>query len=206
MIDKNNLCMHLNPKLYRYVQSFVHQNYQKTVKTLFDFLDVREGDSIVELGCGDGLFAKFFTERNCKYFGIDIDKERIKVAQKQYPKATFFVSNLEKFDFSLISPSTKFFCHGVLHHLNDKQCKKIIKDIFSYNEKSRFVAIEPIRPKSLQNPLATIVIKLDDGKYIRKLDEWRDIYRESLTKSQIFNLFPRWPTNKLAVLLTSHKI
>ena len=196
--------MHLSPKMYHIVQCLVHGNYEKTLKILSKMLDIENGDIIVELGSGDGGFSRNILQMGCQYYGIDADEERVKIAQQNIPKASFFASDLIDFDFSTIPITKQYFCHGLLHHLDDEQCKKLIKKIIGIDDNVRFVTIEPVRPITwYSNPIGTIVSNMDDGDYIRTIDSWKELFNPWLSKLEILNLFPRWPIPFVFCLLES---
>jgi len=166
--------MHLSPKMYYIVQHLVHGDYKNTLNRLTTMLDIGENKVVVELGCGDGGFSEFFIKKGLQYYGIDNNSARIRVAQKKMPYGKFFVADVENFDFSTLPHCNLFFCHAVLHHIDDNQCNKLIKNILSLDENVKFVIIEPIRPETwYSNPVSTIIANLDDGNYTRTLGEWK---------------------------------
>lgn len=54
---------------------------------------VRDDYSIIDLGCGSGLFAGHFKEN--PYTGIDSNKEAIKSCLKQFPDATWVLGTMK---------------------------------------------------------------------------------------------------------------
>jgi len=195
--------MYLSPKLYHFVQYVAHGNYASTLNRLNKMLCVHHGDVVVELGCGDGGFAEYFLKQGCKYFGIDQDEERIIIAKKKILEGSFITGNLMNFDFNSIPKSKHYFCHGLLHHLDDEQCHKLIKRVMSINNDMKFVTIEPIRPNPwYSNPIATFLANMDDGDYIRTHNSWKNLLNEWLKKSETMNrLPPRWLVPAMFALL-----
>jgi len=194
--------MHLSPKLYHVVQIVAHGDYSKTLTKLYSLLNINHGDVVVELGCGDGGFAKYFLNKGCKYFGIDLDKERIKIAQQKNPEGKFFASDLMDFDWTSLPQSKKYCCKGLLHHLSDEQCKKLIKKVTSLNKEIKFLAVEPIRPNTwYSNPLGTFFANMDDGKYIRKINPWKELFGPWLETIETMSRRPRWPVDALFAIL-----
>lgn len=194
--------MHLNASLYHLTQRIVHGNYYNSLRILEELLELKQNDTVVELGCGDGILASYFIDRGYRYYGIDVDIERIKKAQK-IAGGHFFASDLLQFDFSNIPPSTKFFCYGVLHHLSDNQCIQLLNKITSLRKDIRFAIIEPVRPSTWQsNPFSSIVFRFDDGKYIRTLESWKKICNPFLKKVELKKLSARWPIDIIIALLS----
>jgi len=194
--------MHLNPKTYHFVQWLAHGNYKNTLKRLDEFLEIKKNDNIIELGCGDGGFANHFINSNYNYYGVDVDVDRIKVAQEKIPRAKFFASDILKFDLRTLPANSKIFCHGVLHHIKDEECKKLIENVLELKNDMFFVAIEPIRSKHwYTNPIGTFLTQIDDGKYIRTFDEWMNLFKNLIERKEIMSQLPRWPVDALFVKL-----
>ena len=53
--------------------------------------NIKQNQSVLEIGCGCGAFLYFFHKKKIKLFGIDNSKELIKVAKKFFKKNNFFV-------------------------------------------------------------------------------------------------------------------
>ncbi|MFQ6051161.1 MAG: class I SAM-dependent methyltransferase [Candidatus Hydrothermarchaeota archaeon] len=59
-------------------------NLNSIIKPLIEFSGIRDGDRIVDLGCGTGTLAIAIAElnKNTKIYGIDISRESLRVAKK----------------------------------------------------------------------------------------------------------------------------
>ena len=79
--------------------------------------------NIVDLGCGDGIFANFLTlkSKNRKVFGIEISNERLKHADKKIPNAKFLAGDITKLQ---IPPADSILLVHVLHHLLSYQSQE----------------------------------------------------------------------------------
>jgi len=80
---------------------------QDTVEAMLDMVDLKDGDVVWDLGCGDGRMVISAAKRkNIKGFGVDIDPERIKESKENAEtagvadKVEFRVANLFNTDFS----------------------------------------------------------------------------------------------------------
>ncbi|MDO8429942.1 MAG: class I SAM-dependent methyltransferase [bacterium] len=73
---------------------FVLGNYQKDLilPNLLRLLDIKKGETILDLGCGPGFFAKEFSKKGAKIIGADIAEELILIAKKNFPEGDFSVS------------------------------------------------------------------------------------------------------------------
>ena len=194
--------MHLSPQMYHLAQYITCGNYGDTLKKLYEFLNIKSGDVVIELGSGDGGFSKYLIQKGCKYYGIDLDKDRVKIAKQKEPGANFIAADLLNFDFTTLPSSTKYFCHGVLHHLDDSKCKELFKKVTSIREYIQFVAIEPVRPdRWYTNPVGTLISNMDEGNYVRTLNSWSELFQPWLKKMDVLSRMPRWPIPAVFALL-----
>jgi len=107
---------------------------KKEEKTLLPFIKLNQNAKVLDLGCGNGRWAKILLPKISKYIGVDVSKEFIKLAEKTIKdeKAGFvclpaqnYLSD-EKFDLVLVI--------GLITYMNDEDirklslnCKKMLK-------------------------------------------------------------------------------
>ena len=84
---------------------------------------IKDGDKILDAGCGNGRLVKLFDHVNIDYTGIDNSEELIKIAKNNFPEKSFFVGDVLKLPFPNGS-FTVIFCWAVLHHLPGKKLRK----------------------------------------------------------------------------------
>ncbi len=73
--------------------------YQKTLilPNLIRLLEIKKGETILDLACGQGFFSRELHKAGAKVMGLDISEELVKIAQKSSPKEIqFFVSSADK--------------------------------------------------------------------------------------------------------------
>ena len=56
-------------------------------------LDPKKGEKILDVGCGQGVFARKLAERGAEVTGIDASKNLIKLAQKRSPHIKYLVAD-----------------------------------------------------------------------------------------------------------------
>jgi len=92
---------------------------------------VKDGDVILDLGCGNGRVFELFNDKKINYFGVDNCEELIKKAKEKYqsPNAIFLVEDALNLSFE----NQKFdaiFCIAVLNHIPSKELRiKVLKNI-----------------------------------------------------------------------------
>ena len=72
---------------------FYNENLEMptTLKLLGDI----KGKTVLDLGCGPGIYAKILTEKGAKVKGIDISSRLLEIAEKEAPEAEFKRGNAE---------------------------------------------------------------------------------------------------------------
>jgi len=58
---------------------------------------LKPGMSIIDLGCGTGFSAGYFFKNGMKVEGVDLSARMIKIAQRNYPKIKFSVTDMRQF-------------------------------------------------------------------------------------------------------------
>jgi SAM-dependent methyltransferase len=164
-------------------------------------MNVSNSLSVLELACGIGNLADLFSPEI--YLGIDIAADRITVAQKEHPEYRFQVCDSTSLEFKKLVKDFDFiFCHGLLHHLGDQQCRALLDGIrFLAKKPTTLVGIEPILPLSWQNPFGFLLAKLDQGRYIRRPQGYRQLFGDCLLRTEELNFFPRWPVREQAYIV-----
>lgn len=94
--------------------SSTRQYIWKDIKPLLRF--VKKNDNILDIGCGNGRLYQLFQESSIHFSGIDISKELIGIARKQYADAMFIISDMrnipyEDADFDIV------YAIASVHHL-----------------------------------------------------------------------------------------
>jgi ubiquinone/menaquinone biosynthesis C-methylase UbiE len=104
------------------------------IKFLADF--AKEGEKILDSGCGNGRLFLALKEKNVDYYGVDFSEKLIEIAKKNYPEGKFLVANCLNLPF----PENffdKVYSIAVLHHIPSKKFRilylKEIKRVLKKN-------------------------------------------------------------------------
>ena len=120
--------------------------------------------SIVDLGCGDWQFSKEINFSGIKYLGIDVAKEVIAENIKSYATENIKFNTLNKYQD--IPSYDLLICKDVMQHLNIKENKKIIKEVFP---KFKYIlSTNCVSPTSIFGDFLYKVIGKYDTKKINK--------------------------------------
>jgi ubiquinone/menaquinone biosynthesis C-methylase UbiE len=115
-------------------QDFSSKRKEIWEELLFLFEDLKEGEKVLDLGCGNGRWFKIFKEKKIKYIGIDNSEKLIEIAKKNFPEANFLVADALNLPFPE-NYFDKVFAIAILHHIPSesfriqflKQVKRVLK-------------------------------------------------------------------------------
>jgi len=143
-------------------------------------LPIKEGEKILDLGCGTGEFAPLFPVD--AYDGIDLDPANIAYAKRHYPNR-FSVGDATRLAFP-DNAFDKVLVAGVFHHLTDEDCKKSLAEMHRVLKPGgTALVMEDTRSKRI---ITSIMHRLDQGAFIRTGQEWDSIF------SSLFGVKKRW--------------
>ena len=178
------------------VLRFVHQDHRPTFDRLMKLVQMDAGETVLEVGCGTGMLSRRFVSQGYHYWGIDVDPERIAIAAQQAPGARFLVCDALSPKLADLPEFRRVFIHGVLHHLDDSQCRCLLDRILSVGSDVVLAVIEPFRPaKWWTSPRAALCSRRDEGRFFRTLPEWLDLFRPNVEVFETRSLWPRWPVH-----------
>jgi ubiquinone/menaquinone biosynthesis C-methylase UbiE len=84
------------------------------------FSDLKPGEKVLDLGCGNARYYQLFKEKEVDYVGIDTSEKLIKIAQAKYPEAKLFSGDALNLPFENNS-FDKVYSIAVLHHIPSKE-------------------------------------------------------------------------------------
>jgi len=107
----------LNKSVYNNFAS----EFSQTRQYLWDDLKplakyTRDGDKVLDLGCGNGRLYQLFANKSIHYVGLDISEELIKKAQEKFPGVEFAVGDMCELPFPDDSYNI-IYCVAAFHHL-----------------------------------------------------------------------------------------
>lgn len=147
---------------------------------------IPRGGTIIELGCGEGLFANFLalTALKRKIIGVDIDRTRIKQAQRGLKNTSFIHLDALKMK---MPRAEAIVCMHLLHHLASyKDQETLLVKCSQALVKSASLLIVEVEPKMSWKYLVTWFTdhflvpwlfekRLYSPIYFRKAKEWKKL-------------------------------
>ena len=141
----------------------------------YEALDARSDDRILDVGCGGGDALRYLDSFET-YHGFDTDEVAVSFAQ-QRPEAAR--SNVH-FETALVSPAaldhirpTRVMMNGLLHHLDDEAAVELLRMCGATNTLERIVTSDPVYLPG--EPLNNVLARLDRGRFVRRIDGYRDL-------------------------------
>jgi SAM-dependent methyltransferase len=186
---------------YRRLQLYVHGGYEWQRGVVRRALAEHQKDHggapprVLEIACGGGNLADLFDGPS--YLGVDLIPERVQAAAAEHPRHRFIVGDVSGPEFDQVLSGRDFvFCHGLLHHLDDLQCRRLVDLVGSRLARpATFLAIEPWRPSALPNLPGHLLCLLDDGKFIRPRHGYVNVFGKNLVREERNSNWPRWPVH-----------
>jgi ubiquinone/menaquinone biosynthesis C-methylase UbiE len=124
-----------------------NRNHINKIKAIEDFLELKKGDNVLELGVGTGIHADHLlnsVKGEIQYFGIDLSDDMLKKAKERLSKyKNIKLLNMEGEDLKFKDNSfDKVFISGSLHHF-ENPAKGISEIIRVLKNKGKFCIMEP---------------------------------------------------------------
>ena len=114
-----------------------HEFVSKFGGSLVEMLAPKEGERILDVGCGTGDLANDIASYGAIVIGTDASPEMIHTAQQKYPEIQFFTQNATAMNFN--NEFDAVFSNAALHWI--KQQKDVIQNIHNaLTSNGRFVA------------------------------------------------------------------
>jgi len=149
-----------------------------------DFIRAKQGDKVLDLGCGTAKILEFMPKIN--YIGFDINQKYISYAKNKYGSNGIFhcgyaeVANLKNYP-----PFDIVIIIGVLHHLNDESVHGIYRLASEALRKGgRLITIDAVYIPN-QNKIARFLISLDRGRNVRTMEGYQQLTNAHFKNNQL---------------------
>lgn len=139
--------------------------------------NIKKTDSVLDLGCGDGLNINILNKMGINNIvGVDISEKLLKMAKKINPKTKFYVGSAESLPFKA-STFNIVLVDSVLHHLMEyeepiKEVKRVLR------KEGRLCFMEP--HKSLLRSLIDFICVLPFSDYFPVIGKRAKAYKQEI--------------------------
>jgi SAM-dependent methyltransferase len=125
-----------------------------------------EAASVLDLGCGTGAMAKSFRPES--YVGVDLNPRYISRARTTKSRYRFEVVDGRSLPFADGSFDAVLIT-GVIHHLDDASARSLLQEgrRVLAPDSGVLVVSEPVPTRSRWNWIGRLVVRLDEGDFIR---------------------------------------
>lgn len=125
----------------RRVGSIDVTKFSTNKKELNDLVRLLSKNSkILDVGCGNGPVAKFFTDKNFDVVGIDISRNMLKLARKNVPKAKFYKMDMTRIRFASNSFDV-ITCFYAVTHVPRRYHSKILNKFYKILKPNGYLLI-----------------------------------------------------------------
>ncbi len=100
---------------------------------------MQPGEKVLDLGCGTGFACGYFAKHGLRPFGIDLSKNMIAIARKNFPELEFRVENM--LDFVPDGQFDAIYAGYSLHHFTQKEVEKVISNFSDYLKRGGMVGL-----------------------------------------------------------------
>ncbi len=129
---------------------------------------VKDGDKVLDLGCGNGRLVQLFEDVNVDYLGIDNNEKFIEIAKENYPDQDFIVKDI------LTAETDKqfdaIFMIAVLNHFDKDDRELILKKVYSWLKPGGFLLMTNWNMHNLKNKKSKWYSKTENDAVIT---EWK---------------------------------
>ena len=183
--------------------SETRKHFWRRLEFISDY--VKEGDRVLDFGCGNGRLLELFSGKNIEYLGTDVSEKLINIAKEKYSDKNNSFLKISSSD-SLSLPGDSFnliYSIAVFHHFPSKKYREdIARELYRVTKKDGYIVITVwnlYQKKYLKNIIKNWLSKLKEDSNI----DWNDCYisftdnsgnkfqryHHAFTKRELKNLF-----------------
>jgi SAM-dependent methyltransferase len=159
--------------LSRYLLDLTCGLYKKRIQLLKDLAIFKDNPSVLDVGCGTGLFAEV---TGGYYVGLDSNIRSINRAKsKRYQNEKIF----RCVDLNMLKEERTMFdvvlIVDILHHLDNQECSELFKAISKMTNKY-LISFDGILKEDM-TALDKWFVKHDQGEHFRRLDDFNELFQ-----------------------------
>jgi SAM-dependent methyltransferase len=149
------------------------------VKCIDDYLSLKAGDRIIDIGCGPGYIVNHLP-REIHYLGFDTDSRYIAHARKHFGnQGSFFCQPFDEASAQVHGPVDVAMMNGLIHHLDDGTATQLLQAVRKALKPAGVLFTLDGCFREGQSMIAKKLLENDRGKHIRTEQAYGDLYRSS---------------------------
>jgi len=159
--------------------------FDARVKAMNEFLNIREGARIIDVGCGPGHIVKHIPKK-VDYIGFDIDQSYIDFANKHFSDRGRF--NCRFFDDKAakeLFPADIVMMNGVMHHMSDDELSATMNNARSVLAPGGLLFTLDGCYVEGQSKFRKWILDRDRGQYVRNQAGYEKIIRKAFDKVEL---------------------
>lgn len=179
MLTKNDgkICskMKINQILNHY---FFYNLYQDLIGSkhflgilINDYVKPKQGQKILELGCGAGNVYDVFPEKNLCYIGIDYSKNYISHAKKKFPEQSFICADVTQ-DIIAEDIFDTVFAEAIISALPDNQIVKMFGHLKNICDDNTKIIFSDMNYRDSAPKFQCFLMKHERNQFIRSKSEY----------------------------------
>ena len=143
----------------------------------------KKNDSILDVGCGPGITAKYFIKNNLNVFGIDFSEKMIEIAKRKVPRGKFSVMDLNDIN-EINDLFDGIYLQNVLLHIPKKEAEEKLKNIVKLLKKEGYIYIS-VKEKTPDGPEEYVKV---DNDYGYRVERFFSCFTKEEIKKYLHNL------------------
>ncbi len=142
---------------------------------------------VLEVGCSVGIDSAHFSDKPCRYLGIDIDELSVQAARNKFAgreHMSFETTDLRMLDPGQHSFDFILFC-GTIHHIPDEALKPILEHAAGLLEDDGILVVIDYALHDKAGWLERLILRLEEGEHVRDRDSFLSAVRSATSLEMV---------------------
>jgi len=171
-----------SPQMYIGLQRLLGADRLRRI-CLDEFMKLREGERVLDIGCGPGYILNYMPP--VEYVGFDTDPRYIEYAKAHYSdRGRFVCEHFVQDHVAQFQPFDAIMLFGIIHHLDDVVAEDLLGLLAQcLATNGRIVTVDPCFTPD-QSRIARFMAESDRGRFVREEPAYRSLVSKQFAQSQ----------------------